>query len=255
MKKLLVILNTIITIIIVIWNGIAGSQGVNGKTVGELSDEYNNLITPAGYAFLIWGFIFIALLLFCGYQIKKVFIDKSDDDFVLHVGYWYSLANIMNGLWLIFWLNEDVGISVIVMTILLISLLMVIIRLGIFDKEKSTGHKAFVQWPIGIYTGWISIAIIANIASYLTKIEFSFLFSEEIWAISLMVIATVINIYMVYKRGVISYGLVGIWALVAISARHQGEIESLYYTSLITAGIIALSIILRLASSKTQIAK
>lgn len=249
MKKQLVIINTIITIIIVIWNGIAGSRGVNGKTVGELSDEYNNLITPDGYAFSIWGIIFIALLLFCGYQVKKVFLDQREDEFVLYMGYWYSLANVMNGLWLVFWLNEYIGLSVVVMTILLISLLMVVIRLGIFDKEKSLGHKAFVQWPIGIYTGWISIAIIANVASYLTKIDFAFLMSEEYWAISLIVIATLINLYMVLKRGVISYGLVGIWALVAISVRHNSGMDSLYYTSLITSGIIGLAILLKFLRS------
>ena len=47
---------------------------IHGNRVSDMSDEYNNLFTPAGYAFAIWGIIFLALFIFAAYQIYRTVI-------------------------------------------------------------------------------------------------------------------------------------------------------------------------------------
>ncbi len=79
---------------------------INGNTVGSLSNEYKNLFTPAGYAFSIWGLIFISLFIFAGYQVYQTFIRKNTMDFISQSGYWFMIANLGNALWVIVWLNE-----------------------------------------------------------------------------------------------------------------------------------------------------
>lgn len=245
MKKSYVIANIIITVIVIVWNSIAGSRGVNGKTVGELSDEYNNLFTPAGYAFAIWSVIFILLALHVGYQYKKVFIDKNDDGFVLKIGPWFFIANLMNCLWLIMWLYEYTALSVLVMTVLLLSLLYIVRELKLnINSNESKSFRWLVSVPIGVYTGWISVAIIANIASYFSKMGFSPITTEFNWAIIMIIIASAINIYMVLKRNLISFGAVGIWALVAIFVRFQETTYSgLGYFALVASVVILIAAI------------
>ena len=62
MKKKLAILNSISILAVIAINGIAGSTGIFGETVGGISDKYNTLFTPAGYAFSIWGIIYLGLI-------------------------------------------------------------------------------------------------------------------------------------------------------------------------------------------------
>ena len=109
MKKFYAITNLLVVIGLIYWNYYVNVNGINGNTVGSLSDQYDNLFTPANYAFSIWGLIFLGLLALCIFQVKKVFFDKKDDHFVLLIGPLLIIANVANVLWLDLWLNEMTG--------------------------------------------------------------------------------------------------------------------------------------------------
>ncbi len=67
-QKVLLLANTISLIFALTFNALGGSGAFNGKNVGEVSAQYDTLFAPAGYAFAIWGLIYILLILFVGYQ-------------------------------------------------------------------------------------------------------------------------------------------------------------------------------------------
>jgi hypothetical protein len=48
-------------------NALGSSGIITGQAVGEISDNYPTLITPAGYAFSIWGIIYTFLAVFVVY--------------------------------------------------------------------------------------------------------------------------------------------------------------------------------------------
>jgi hypothetical protein len=50
----------------------------NGTTIGEISSRYVNLFTPASYAFAIWGIIFLALLAYGIFQVRRAFFSKKE---------------------------------------------------------------------------------------------------------------------------------------------------------------------------------
>ncbi len=62
--KLLSLLNLIVTFLLIYWNYLSNTRFIGGKTIGDLSAKYDSLFTPAGYAFSIWGIIFLALIAF-----------------------------------------------------------------------------------------------------------------------------------------------------------------------------------------------
>ena len=61
MIKKLAVANFISVIITIAFTYYTQTGEINGKTIGEMSDKYSNLFTPAGYAFSIWGIIYLLL--------------------------------------------------------------------------------------------------------------------------------------------------------------------------------------------------
>lgn len=76
----------------------------------------------------------------------------------------------------------------------------------------------FLWWPFCIYSGWIAVALIANIAAYLTKIQWDgFGLSQITWTIIMILVAGAINLFMTWKRNMREFTLVGVWGLVAVA--------------------------------------
>lgn len=235
MKKFYAILNLIVILAVIAVNGLVSSRGLDGNTVGSISDKYETLFAPASYAFVIWGIIYLGLITFGIFQFRRVFFSDKDDDFVLSVGPWLTIANLANILWLWAWLSENLSLSVILMLAILFSLLIIIIRLNMERWDAPFPIIAFVWWPFCLYSGWIAVATIANYAAYLVQIEWLALFSEVTWTVIMIIVAAVVNLLMILTRNMREFAGVGIWALVAIAVKHWGEIPAIQWTALVAA--------------------
>ena len=207
-------------------NYVVGVKGLNGNTVGSLSDKYDTLFTPAGYAFSIWGLIFLFLLGHAYYQVKVVFFQKQHDEFVLTLGPWLALANAANIAWLFAWLMEYTGLSLLFMLFLLLSLIVAVVRLNLQRWDAPFTLIKNVWWPITIYFGWITVATIANVSAYLVKIGWNEDVDEVHWTVIMLIVATGINLAILYLRSMREYAAVGLWAILAIGFRHWGEVSS-----------------------------
>ncbi len=244
MSRNLTILNLLSVILVIIVNYISQTLQFNNNTIGSLSQEYQNLFTPQGYAFAIWGIIFIALLVYSGYQIYCAFFSERDADFIAETGPWFAIANFANAGWVVVWLYEFTGLSVLFMFVILFSLIMIIrkTRMELWDAPLST--IAFTWWPICLYTGWITVATIANVASYLAKIGWDgWIFTERQWTIIMILVAVIINLLIIYRRNMREFAAVGIWALIAIYVRHSDRMPVIAFVALggaIIIGIYAL---------------
>lgn len=246
MKKAYAIANLLVIIAVIYWNYLVNTLGIKGNTVGSLSNEYANLFTPASYAFAIWGLIFLGLIAHGIFQIKRVFWDKKGDDFVEKIGPWLIIANICNASWLWFWLNESTGVTIFIMLFMLFSLLTICVRLGLEQQKTSLSMQLLVWWPISLYSGWITVATVANISAYLAKIEFQALFSETVWATLMISIATLIYLFLVRQRNMWKFATVGVWALVAISRKHWDSIPVLQWIALVAALLLAAAIVFKI---------
>tara|TARA_R110001632_G_scaffold10350_12_gene38478 strand:+ start:86 stop:499 length:414 start_codon:yes stop_codon:yes gene_type:complete len=102
---------------------------------------------------------------------------------------------------------------------------------------------AFIWWPICFYSGWISVATIANISAFLSKLDWNGgVLSEQAWTINMIVAATVINLLMIWKRNMREFALVGIWALFAIYVRHNESNIYIAYAAMTGTVILFIAI-------------
>jgi hypothetical protein len=244
MEKRLAVLNFISVILAIAVSYISQTGIINGNTMGSLSAEYYNLFTPAGYAFAIWGIIFLSLLVFSGHQLFQAFSARKQLKFLRESGYWFFIANLANVGWVFTWLNEFTGLSVLFMFLILFSLIKVILNTNMERWDAPLKIIALSWWPICLYSGWIAVATIANVSAYLAKIEWiTPFFGEEGWTVIMIVVAVVLNIAMVWRRNMREFAAVGIWALIAIYFRHFGEIPLIAYAALIGAVAIFSNIV------------
>ncbi|GAB3348682.1 hypothetical protein GCM10027566_04260 [Arachidicoccus ginsenosidivorans] len=244
MKKTLQILNGIAAVSTIAMGYLSNTGIFNGKTMASVSAEYQTLFTPAGYAFSIWGLIYLSLLgfvIYYGFSLFKANI--KEDNTVKEVGWWFFISCLANSLWVVVWLYEYTLISVFLMIVLLFSLLKIVVKTKMELHNAPLKKFLFLFWPFCIYSGWVSVALIADIAAYLTKIGWNgFGLSETIWAVIMIVVAAVVHIFMIWKRNMREFALVLVWSLIAIAVANQNGNTTVVWVAIIIAIIVFINI-------------
>jgi hypothetical protein len=238
-----IVLANTVTLIVMLFANFLGGSGVMVKTsVGEISNKYDTLFTPAGYAFSIWSIIFLLLISFCVYQWSL--LQKGNPKKVIsRMGYWLALSNMANSLWLVCWLNEWTGLSVLVIILLLICLCVLTVRLRLELDDEPVKIILFVWWPVTIYLGWIMVATIACVAAWLVSTGYSGgSIGEETWTIIMITIATALYLFLIWQRNLREAALVGIWAFVAIAVKQWQLNNSIAITAIIASFVLFIAI-------------
>lgn len=242
-QPVLLILNTLTLIFALVLNSLQGSVLFDGVTVGEISNTYNSLIAPAGYAFAIWGIIYLMLILFVVNQWVAWYRNKQDRE-LKQTGIWFAMSNMANGLWIVAWLNGYFGLSVIIIFILLLSLIVLTIRLKLEVWNAPMRTIAFVWWPITIYLGWIVVASVANVAVWLVSMNWNGgIFTPVTWTIIMIGMATLIYLSLIFTRNMREAALVGIWAFIAIAMKHWNIYDQIVNAALIASVILFIAIL------------
>ena len=245
MKKTLQIANGIALVFTIVMNYVSNTGVFDGNTMKTVSDSYWNLFTPAGYAFSIWGLIYLGLVGFVFYTGQSLFSKKDDNDpIVLQIGWWFVLSCIGNSTWVVAWLYNYTLLSVGIMFVVLLSLIKIIINTRMELDAHPLKRYLLIYWPFAFYSGWISVAFIANIAALLTKNSWDgFGLSDVMWTIIMIVVAGLLNVIIILSRNLREFGLVGIWALVAIAASNSDKGSSdVVMAAYIVAAIILVTI-------------
>lgn len=230
----------IVLIALILWNYYSNSGIINNNTVGSVSDQFENLFTPAGFAFAIWGIIYLSLIGSGIYLIYLAFSKKKKKKFIVQAAPPLIIAHLGNAAWLYFWLNEQPGYALVIMFIILLALIVAKLRLNMERWDAPMEHIALVWWPVDLYLGWISVATIANVAAFLSFINWNGGGLSEInWTIVAIILVTVLSIFMILTRNMREFAGVVIWALLAIAYRHWGSIYAIQWTAVSAVVIIA----------------
>lgn len=215
-------------------NGMATALSPSGKSVGEISDQFQNYFTPPGYVFSIWGLIYSALLAFTVYQALP---SQSDNPRIKSIEGWYIASCFFNGAWMVVWQRELFPISLVMMVGLLVSLVGLYTRLDSSRFEVSTQESWLVHWPFSVYLGWITIATAANTTVVLQWARWDGAgIAPSVWGAILLGIAFIIVLAVTYPRRDKAYMLVLTWASLGIFVKYKGTL-----VVSITAGVVALA--------------
>jgi hypothetical protein len=243
------ILNLLGFLGVVVVNALASILPLNGITTGELSDLYPNLFVPAGLTFAIWGPIYVLLGVFAIYPlIRSVRRDPQKVDFVQRIGPLFFVSCLANIGWIFAWHYQILPLSLVLMLVLLGCLLAIYLRLNTGKSEATKAEKYSAHLPFSVYLGWITIATIANLTALLVDINWGrWGFSEQFWAVAVIVVGIAIALSVLFSRKDIFYSLVVDWALLGILLKRLSAttpaqsvvVITIVGLALITAGVIA----------------
>lgn len=217
MKRFLPLANILATIIALVVNVLASALPLNGKNTGALSDQFKVYFVPAGYVFAIWGIIYIGWIAFSVYQALPA---QRKNARLQRIGWLYALSGVLNAGWLFMWHYELLPLSVVVMLALLVTLIAIYLRLDNGRVQVSAIEKWCVNIPFSVYLGWISVATIANITDLLYAWRWDgWGIAPEVWAVIMLVVATILGLAMALSRGDVSFLLVLVWSFIGIAIK------------------------------------
>jgi hypothetical protein len=223
--SLLKISNLLGFVVMLTVNSLSNSLPINGKTPGQLSDQYQNFFVPAGGTFSIWGIIYSWLLVFMGTILVSFFnksLARKIDPLIEKTGWFFIGTCILNISWLFAWHYEFVGLSVLVMLAFLATLILTNLTIGSGLQKANATEKWLFHAPMGIYQGWISIATIANVTALLIKTNWQgWGIAPENWAIIMILIGSAVAVAVIFKTNNIFHGFAVLWALVGIYSKRN----------------------------------
>lgn len=212
-------INLLAALFALIVNILSNALPINGLNTGEISDRFEVYFVPAGYVFSIWGVIYIGWIAFVIFQFRP---SQKESPRLRRLAYWFALSCVFNAAWLFCWHYEQFGLSVLVMLALLATLIISYLRLDVGRLKVSASERWSVDVPFGLYLGWVSVAAIANITSFLYFIQWNgFGIDPQVWAVIMLTVASALGLLMAVTRRDAAYLLVFVWAFAGIALKQS----------------------------------
>ncbi len=219
---------------------------INGLTQKEISDMYVTLITPSPATFSIWSIIYSLLLISVIVMILKK--DAPYYESALNqITLLFRISCILNIAWVIAFSYVQVELSVLLIFGFVITLSLICRKL----LKINDGKHWLLPLSFGIYTGWLFIATVVNIAAALVKLRWNgFGIADDIWAIIILIIAILLVMLVLLKiRNAIfplpiAWAYFGIYQYLNAPEGFKGEFALLQSIALTgTAVLVALAVI------------
>ena len=124
-----------------------------------VSAKYPTLLTPDGYAFSIWGVIFLGLSVYAIWQLLPAQAGIAALDRVART---LTLVSVATSMWVVAFSAQRILLSVGIMLLLLFGLIITYgqIRRAALDRAV----PGWVSVPFALYLSWVSVAAALNVA-------------------------------------------------------------------------------------------
>ena len=227
-------------------NVLASTVPLNGQNTGEISDRFQVYFVPAGYVFAIWGVIYIGWIAFTIFQFQ---LSQKESPRLRRLGYLFALSNLANATWLFCWHYNRFGLSVLVMLVLLGLLIASYLQLNVNRTSVPPVEYLSVDFLFSIYLGWITVATVANITDWLYLVEWNgFGIAAQIWAIIMLIVASLLGLAMALTRRDAAYLIVLVWAFIGIAMKQVSApvvVVSSWIAAVSMLGLVIFSLIRR----------
>lgn len=201
----------VLAVVQILIAALGGSGGSTGRSIGVVAAAYRTPVDAAGWAFAIWGPIYLGFLVYGVYQLLPA---QRVRDVHRRTGWWAAASAVLNPLWI---LAFSAG-AILVAEVLIVALLVVLATMfGRLSRERADGRveRIVFRGPIALYTGWVSLANVIGTAA--TGVWAGLPGSDALAAVAAVVVllaASVIVASVVFAgTAVVPYAAAAVWAL------------------------------------------
>ena len=244
MKMKLSTINLGAYIVLFVFNYLSVKVPFFGRSAGDVSDIYPNLLTPPDFFFRIWMLIYILLGVFSiGSYIQEKKNHGKQAKEVEAIGYLFLVTSILSIGWLVTWQLLYIPIAFFIVFVMWLVLMRLYYKLSLVKNAKW-----IYTAPMSIYFGWICIATLACMNVFLFHINFSFFgMDDETWTSFLIGYGICGTLWMLYLHKDIIYTLTIAWAFCGMFTKScslvPDSLNKVAMTSVIGMAIFAIIII------------
>lgn len=207
--------NLVAFALVVVFNVLSNALPLNGQTMPEISAKYPSLFTPAGFAFSIWGLIYLFLLLFVIYQALPA---QRSNAAIAAISPVFKINCVANAAWIVVWHYDLLLLSVILMLVILATLVTIYRSLLAQAEDIRAVSYVALHLPFSLYTGWITVATIANISVLQLVYGWDNVgLTAAQWALVKLAIAGAVGVTVLFRARDAVFALVVSWAAYGIS--------------------------------------
>lgn len=130
-----------------------------GSGIGEVARSYDTPLLAAGWAFAVWGLIYLGFLAYAGYALLP---GQRGREIHRRVGWWLAASAVLNPLWIVAFSQRWVVTAEVVLVALVAVLAVAYSRLS---REPAQGwvERLVFRLPVAIYLGWSSAALVLGL--------------------------------------------------------------------------------------------
>jgi hypothetical protein len=225
-------------VIVVAVNALANIVPFNGQTTGEVLTKDPIHFQPAGWTFSIWSLIYLLLALFVVYSFLP---PGRATRRVTRVAPAFLVANAANVAWIVLWHWEQWAGTLVAMVVLVAALGVVYLglRRGHGGRiQPPTAERLMVWTPFSVYLGWVTVALLANVAVWLDRTGRELWGMDPRWtAVTLAFAAVLATAVMAIWERDPAYALAVGWGLLGIAVEQWDR-------SKLVSGMAALAVVL-----------
>ncbi|WP_292070662.1 hypothetical protein [Brevundimonas sp. UBA7534] len=233
-RRLLVLAAAVFAVVVPLVQNLAGL----GLTQAEFAADGNSTLRVAGYAFSIWGLIYVGIL---AYAVRQVLPQTGESDMIRRLGWPSAVAFFGIGLWIVVAAMNLKAASVAVIFAALIALLIPLLvlaplarGLGRFERDR-----LLVLWPLAALAGWLTVAAPLNLITTLTAFQaLPEMLAPGGWAILAIVVTTAVALGVTAALRTLVYPLPPAWGLLGAFVAEHGQKPAVAFTALACAMLL-----------------
>lgn len=215
---------------------------------GRISDENVNPLTPAGYAFAVWGLIYLACLALAVYQLLPAQRSRA-----VHrrTGWYLAAAFGLSTVWVPIFGAGLLWLAQLVILGLVGALVTVVMRISAVGAAGSAREELLLRLPSTLYLGW---ALIAAVAGFGTTARSLGMPERSGWvslASVLLAVSGLLTVVITARAlAATAFVLTSVWALVAVAV--QSPVTGVAVTAWAAGAAVLATLIVRIVASRRK---
>lgn len=209
-----------------------------GQTAAEFAADSDTTLKVAGYAFAIWGVIYLGLLI---YAVRQVLPATGESELLTRLGWPSALAFLGIGWWIVAAAFDwEVGTILLIFGSLLVLLVPLLMNAPTIRALPRTAIERWtVVWPLALLAGWLGVAAPLNLLTVLTgNGDLPTVLSPTVWALVAVTAVTVKALAVTRVLRTPAFALPIAWGLLGAFVAELERNPTLAIGAILASGVV-----------------
>ncbi|HEY0926224.1 hypothetical protein [Brevundimonas sp.] len=208
-----------------------------GQSAAEFAADSDATLKVAGYAFAIWGVIYLGLLIYAVWQVLPA---TGESELLTRLGWPSALAFLGIGWWIVAAAFDwEVGTILLIFGSLLVLLVPLLMNAPTIRALSRTAIERWtVVWPLALLAGWLGVAAPLNLLTVLTgNGDLPTVLSPTVWALIAVTAVTLKALVVTWVLRTPAFALPIAWGLLGAFVAELERNPTLAIGAMLASGV------------------